>query len=134
MMKAVWIDRNTCVWMLVKNNSFLEFVSLYIYFKHFFSPDLLQTRCQNPLELVTCFSEDLHCHHMQSSIKMDAAQSHQDNGLHVYWHCSVWGGLVGGTEKICADDLFCFLPHLCRHLDPVSLQHMLPCRENYGSS
>lgn len=35
----------------------------------------------------------------------------------------------GGTEKISAADFFCFLSHLCRHVDPVSLQHMLPRRE-----
>ncbi len=42
--------------------------------------------------------------------------------------------MVGGTEKISAADFFCFLPRLCRHPDPVSLQHMLPRRENFSSS
>lgn len=39
-----------------------------------------------------------------------------------------------GPEKISAHHFFCFCSRLCRHLDPVSLQHMLPRREDYSSS
>lgn len=67
---------------------------------------------------------------MQSNAEMDAARSYQHNGFHVSWR---YGG-GGGTEKISADDFFCFYSCLCRHFDPVSLQHMLPRRENYSSS
>lgn len=61
--------------------------------KTFVSWDWLQTCRQEAAELVVCYCEHHHCHHMQSSIKMDAAWSHQDNGFHVSWRS---GGGVGG--------------------------------------
>lgn len=82
-------------------------------------------------------SEGHLCHHMQSSIKMDAAWSHQDNGFHVCWRYrgEVEGGglLAGGTEKISTADFFCSCSRLCRNRDPVSPQHV-PLRDNYSSS
>lgn len=86
------------------------------------------------LSLVARCSGGHHCHHMQSSIKMDAAWSHQHNGFHVSWRYGGEGEMAGGTEKISADHFFCFCSRLCRHLDPVSLQRMLPRREDYSSS
>lgn len=45
------------------------------------------------LWLVARCSGGHHCHHMQSTIKMDAAWSHQHNGFHVCWR---YGG--GGRD------------------------------------
>lgn len=38
-----------------------------------------------------------------------------------------------GMGKISTADFFCFLPLLCRHRNPVSLQHMLPRGEHHSS-